>query len=94
MSDFKISVKIADRTYRLKVGRDEEEIIRKAQSAINDKVKQYSEHFSYNDSQDLLAMVALDATLNSIRCDEKIQFNTEELDQRLDEIDEMLDEIV
>ncbi|MBI9034757.1 MAG: cell division protein ZapA [Bacteroidales bacterium] len=94
MSDFKISVKIADRTYRLKVRREDEEIVRKAQDAINDDIKQYSEHFSYNDSQDLLAMVALDAKLDTIRSNQNIQFNTDELDQRLDDINEILDEII
>ena len=55
-----ISVIIADRPYRLRVGSEEEEIIvREAAKVINTKMKEYGSHFAYKDKQDLLAMVAL-----------------------------------
>lgn len=61
MSSLGISVNIAGRTYRLTVESEaEEEMIRKASSVINDKVKTFAENYSFKDHQDLLAMVSLD----------------------------------
>lgn len=62
-----ISVTIAGRTYRLTVENEsEEEVIRKAASEINEKVKVYSESFSFKDHQDLLAMVCLEIATKKI----------------------------
>jgi cell division protein ZapA (FtsZ GTPase activity inhibitor) len=59
MEELTITVNIADRPYRLKIKREEEEIIRKAVKEIDLRLKEYSEHFAFNDKQDLLAMVLL-----------------------------------
>lgn len=59
MEELTITVNIADRPYRLKIKREEEEIIRKAVKEIELRIKEYSEHFSFNDKQDLMAMVLL-----------------------------------
>jgi len=59
MDELTITVNIADRPYRLRIKREEEEIIRKAAKEIELRIKEYSEHFAFNDKQDLLAMVLL-----------------------------------
>jgi len=59
MEELTITVNIADRPYRLRIKREEEEIIRKAAKEIELRIKEYSEHFAFNDKQDLLAMVLL-----------------------------------
>ena len=59
MDELTITVNIADRPYRLKIKREEEEIIRKAVKEIDLRLREYSEHFAFNDKQDLLAMVLL-----------------------------------
>ena len=59
MEELTITVNIAERPYRLKIHRDEEEIIRKAVKEIELRLKEYSDHFAFNDKQDLLAMVLL-----------------------------------
>ena len=59
MEELTITVNIADRPYRLKIKREEEEIIRKAVKEIDMRLKEYSEHFAFNDKQDLMAMVLL-----------------------------------
>lgn len=59
MDELTITVNISDRPYRLKIKREEEEIIRKAVKEIDQRIKEYSEHFAFNDKQDLLAMVLL-----------------------------------
>jgi cell division protein ZapA len=59
MEELTITVNIADRPYRLKIKREEEEIIRKAVKEIELRIKEYSEHFAFNDKQDLMSMVLL-----------------------------------
>ena len=59
MEELTITVNIADRPYRLKIKREEEEIIRKAVKEIEQRIKEYSEHFAFNDKQDLMSMVLL-----------------------------------
>jgi cell division protein ZapA (FtsZ GTPase activity inhibitor) len=59
MEELTITVNIADRPYRLKIKREEEEVIRKAVKEIEQRIREYSEHFAFNDKQDLMAMVLL-----------------------------------
>lgn len=59
MEELTITVNIADRPYRLKIKREEEEVIRKAVKEIELRIKEYSEHFAFNDKQDLMSMVLL-----------------------------------
>ena len=59
--DDKLSIRInvADRYYPLKINRDDEEDIRKAARIINEKVLQYKQKYLDKDTQDFLAMAAL-----------------------------------
>lgn len=54
-----IRVNVADRFYPLKIERTDEEKIRKAAKLINDKVQAYKQHYADKDTQDFLAMAAL-----------------------------------
>lgn len=54
-----IKVTIANRQYPLRIARNEEEAIRKAAKTINERIKEYEQNYSVRDSQDLLAMCAL-----------------------------------
>jgi len=92
MKELTISVKIADRPYRLTINRDEEEIIRIAASSINDKIKKYSENYAFNDKQDLLAMVALEETTAAIKNDSKLTGNDSEVIRDLTDIDNILND--
>jgi cell division protein ZapA len=92
MKEFKISVNICDRAYRLKVNSDEEEIIRKATKKIDEQIKEYSHHYAYNDKQDLLAMTALHFTLSSIKCDEEKAGIREALDSKIGDIESVVNE--
>ena len=92
MEELTISVAIADRPYRLTIKRSEEEIIRKAADEINKNIKYYSDNFSYNDRQDLLAMVTLEKTTNAlINKNDSIESDRFVL-STLSEIDKMLSE--
>lgn len=57
--EFSISVIIADRPYRLKIQKGQEELVRKAAAMINDTMKELSGTYHYKDRQDLLAMATL-----------------------------------
>lgn len=61
MEDNKLSINLnlVDRYYPLRIDLKEEEKIRKAAKLINDKVMQYKQKYSDKDTQDFLAMAAL-----------------------------------
>jgi cell division protein ZapA (FtsZ GTPase activity inhibitor) len=59
--DDKLSIKVnlAERYYPLKIDRGEEEKIRRAARMINEKVLQYKQKYADKDTQDFMAMAAL-----------------------------------
>jgi cell division protein ZapA len=59
--EFKIQLRVADKVYPIFCKRSEEGLFRKAATAINDKIFQYSSQFSGAklELKDLLAMVAV-----------------------------------
>ena len=60
MSDeLSIKLVIAGRTYPLTINRNEEEMIRKVAKEINESIKVLQDNYAVKDSQDLLAMAAL-----------------------------------
>lgn len=89
-SDQNITVTIAGRPYRLKVNREEEEIVRKAAEKVNKTILEYSEAFEYKDHQDLFAMITLQATAYSIQLEEEKKFRDNELEVKLSELDGIL----
>lgn len=68
-----INIKIDGRNYPLKVDREEEERYRKAAKIINDIVLQYRQKYVTRDSQDVLAMTAIQFVLKSIELEEKVE---------------------
>jgi cell division protein ZapA len=54
-----INVVIGDRTYRIKIEAQDEEIVRKTLKQINDKVIEFKTQFAGRDMQDYIAMVIL-----------------------------------
>jgi cell division protein ZapA len=92
MEDFAINVTIANRKYRLSIERDNEEFVRKAVKIIDDKLKEYSNVYSYKDYQDLLAMVALEYTTLAINYEGVIEKNHKKLEEKLVAIDSVLAE--
>jgi len=64
-----ININIADRRYPLRIERKEEEKIRKAAKIINDKVSQYMQRYVSKDSQDCLAMAALQFVIQKLDAD-------------------------
>ena len=67
-----IKVNVADRYYPLKIERTDEEKIRKAAKLINEKVFLYKQRYSDKDTQDFLAMAALQFVIRNIELEEKL----------------------
>lgn len=92
MNDFLITVRIADREYRLKIDKKEEEIVRQAAKQINENIKTYAENFEFKDKQDLLAMVVMQYAFKSIKLEEQVSFQENQLFEKLEEINNVLSE--
>ena len=66
-----IRLNVVDRYYPLKVERREEEKVRRAAKLINDKVLQYKQNYADKDSQDFLAMAALQFVIKYLESEGK-----------------------
>ena len=84
-----IKVQIAERYYPLKIERRDEEKIRKAAKLINDKLLQYKQRYTDKDSQDFLAMAALQFVIQLLDCESKQ--NLVSLEEDLKALNEELD---
>jgi hypothetical protein len=71
--DEKLSIKVnvADRYYPLKIDRVDEEKIRKAARLINEKVFLYKQKYADKDTQDFLAMAALQFVIRNLEMETK-----------------------
>jgi cell division protein ZapA (FtsZ GTPase activity inhibitor) len=54
-----VNVIIGDRTYRLRIEPEDEEILRKMVKIINDKIVEFKTNFAGKDMQDFVAMVLI-----------------------------------
>ncbi len=54
-----VNILIGDRTYRLKIEIQHEEILRKTAKLVNEKITEYRNDFAGKDTQDYIAMVLL-----------------------------------
>jgi hypothetical protein len=60
MSDLiAISALVGDRTYRVKIRPEDEEVVRKTLKTINDKILEYKTQFAGKDMQDYIGMVLI-----------------------------------
>lgn len=54
-----ISALIGDRTYRVKIEPEDEEVVRKTLKTINDKIIEFKTQFAGKDMQDYISMVLI-----------------------------------
>lgn len=90
MDELTISVKIADRPYRMTVRTEEEEVIRKAARLINEKIREYANTYAFNDHQDLLSMVSLWFATKALKAEESTGSVNEELISGLQALEKVL----
>jgi cell division protein ZapA (FtsZ GTPase activity inhibitor) len=90
-----IRVNVADRFYPLKIDRLDEEKIRKAAKMINERLAQYQQRYADKDTQDLLAMAALQFVIRMLDSESKFENSPimEELDELNKEIDVYLSKV-
>jgi cell division protein ZapA len=71
--EFKIQLRVADKVYPILCKRSEEGLFRKAATAINDKILQYSSRFSGTklELKDLLTMVAIHISAENLLLKQK-----------------------
>lgn len=87
MNNILITVRVADREYRLNIEREKEELVREAVKRINETIKRYAENYDFKDKQDLLAMVVLQNTIKAMELDLQVSFQQNQLAGKLIEID-------
>nr|NQU89695.1 cell division protein ZapA [Bacteroidota bacterium] len=90
MEKFSITVKIAEREYKLTIDRKQEKRIRDAAEQVNSFIKQHAEIYEHKDRQDLLAMAALQYSTNTLLSDEQLNFQQNQLFEKLEDIDRVL----
>ncbi len=90
MEELTITVNIADRPYRLKIKREEEEVIRKAVKEIEQRIREYSEHFAFNDKQDLMAMVLLHYASTAQKLESDLLSGEDMVIYRLQQMEELI----
>jgi Cell division protein ZapA len=85
-----ISALIGDRTYRIKIEPQDEEMVRRTLKTINEKIVEFKTEFAGKDMQDYIAMVMiwLATEMQSAPSSYLVQ---EEVKDRLEQIERMLD---
>jgi cell division protein ZapA len=91
MDDLSISLSIADRSYRLAITKEHEELFRNAAKLIDKRIKDYSGSYAYKDKQDLLAMVALEYATGYLQNDRLLSEQEASWRDRLESVDKVLD---
>lgn len=84
------TVVIGDRSYRIKISHEDEEVVRKTIKTINDKILEFRTQFAGKDMQDYIAMVlAWYATEQNATVAAEVE--KENLTDQLNTIEKMLD---
>jgi Cell division protein ZapA len=85
-----ISALVGDRTYRVKIRPEDEEVVRKTLKTINDKILEYKTQFAGKDMQDYIGMVLIwYATEQHAGVAAGIE--KEQLEEQLNAIEKLLD---
>jgi len=90
MEDLSIKIQIAERIYPLTVKVEQEELMRRAEKMINDRMKVYESNYSVKDKQDLLAMCALEFAARSLELEAKKLLMDENTAAQLVEMEKFL----
>lgn len=85
-----IKVSIAGRIYPVTIERSEEENVRKAVKAINEKVSDYEKNFNVKDRQDLLAMASLNFASKSVELEHNSHKDEKSILDRLEKADKLI----
>lgn len=90
MDDLSIKIRIAERFYPLTVKAEQEELLRRAEKLINDRMKVYESNYSVKDKQDLLAMCSLEFAVRSLELETQRALMDENTATQLEEMEKFL----
>lgn len=91
-----VKVSIANRTYPLRITKDEEEKVIQAAQSVNKCIKEFEDSYAVKDKQDLLAMCSLQFATASGGSDHpkkgsKQHDNTQQVNDKIDELSLLID---
>jgi cell division protein ZapA len=92
MEELAVKVKICGRVYPMKVQAADETCVRTASKLINARAKTYSDKFGIHDNQDLLAMVALDCLIDTLKLKEGTAKETQALTEQINALAQIVDQ--
>ena len=84
MDTLSIKIKISDRIYPIKVEPKDEKFVRQASKVLEERIRDYQTNFRIQDQQDLLAMVAFDCMVESLKMQRQDDTQSQELMQKID----------
>ena len=93
MSELPATIRIMERPYRMRINAEDEQYLRQAAALINSQADSYAKMYTYNDRQDLLAMVALTQITQFLKMQTTQRFEDTGLEDRLTEINRLLDSV-
>ena len=94
MSALSIIVTIANREYPLKVTAEEEVNIRKAVQIINDSIKEYAVSYPNKDTQDFVAMCALQYLSEVLKNEDNSEEGDKNLNEKITSLDKLLADVL
>ena len=86
-----VSAVIADRSYRIKIEQEEEEVVRKTLKTINDKIIEFKTMFAGKDMQDYIAMVLIWLATEQQSGQSSADIQQNSLNEKLSLIERLLD---
>ncbi|MEM9416742.1 MAG: cell division protein ZapA [Bacteroidota bacterium] len=92
MEELAVNIRICDRVYPMKVQAADEARVRAASKRVNEQVKAYRDQFGIKDQQDLLAMVAFDCLIDTLRAEEGATLATKALTKQVSNLIELVDQ--
>lgn len=94
METLSIKIKIGEREYPMKVKAEDEAKIRRAGKLINERIKQYRDEFGLDDRQDLLAMVAFDCMVETMKLNEANTVDNEKVRSSIQQVNDSLNSVL
>ena len=82
MGEIPVKIAIANRTYPLKINSDEEEVVGKAEKAINKIIADFEKNYAITDKQDLLSMclIKIGTELYRLKNEKEVSAGKEEVE--------------
>ncbi|MCX6291734.1 MAG: cell division protein ZapA [Bacteroidetes bacterium] len=90
-----VKVSIANRTYPLRITKDEEEKVVHAAQSVNKCIKEFEDNYAVKDKQDLLAMCSLQFASESMgqhKKGSKQEDHTQQIITQLDKLGSVIDD--